>query len=59
MYIHREDFICLEQRNVKEKINDFVLKTFLSSAKSLYRYFSTESSHFILFTVDIVGKVTN
>ena len=36
--------------NVREQINDVVLKTFLSSAKSLHRYFSTEPSQIILFT---------
>ena len=48
--IRRQDFICLEQLQCQVKINDVVLKTFLSSAKSPHRYFSTESSHFILFT---------
>ena len=36
--------------NVREQINDVVLKTFLSFAKSLHHYFSTVHSHFILFT---------
>ena len=36
--------------NVREQVNDVVLKTFLSSAKSFHRYFSTEPNHFILLT---------
>ena len=41
--------------NAKEQINDAVLKTFFSSAKSLDRYFKMQhqfslTSHFILFT---------
>ena len=41
--------------NAKEQINDIVLKTFFSSAKSLDRYFKMQhqfslTSHFILFT---------
>ena len=41
--------------NAREQINDVVLKTFLSSTKSLRRYFRMKhqaflTSHFILFT---------
>ena len=36
--------------NVREQIKDVALKKFLSSAKSLHRYFNNEPSHFILFT---------
>ena len=41
--------------NSRGQINDVVLKTFLSSAKSLHRYFIMKhraflASHFILFT---------
>ena len=55
--------VCLRPSTVKAiwgwnsrgQINDFVLKTFLSSAKSLHRYFSMKHrafliSRFILFT---------
>ena len=49
--------------NIREQIKDVVLKTFLSSAKSLHRYFRMKhraflTSHFNLFTLE-AGKATN
>ena len=54
MSIHGEGFICLGLES-RGQIMDVVLKTFLSSAKSLHRYFSIKhraflTSRFILFT---------
>ena len=52
--IHREDFIFLDQldvrdvRDVREQIRDVVLNLFLSSAKSLYPIHTLEA-----------GKATN
>ena len=46
--IHREDFIFLDQLDVREQIRDVVLNLFLSSAKSLYPIHTLEA-----------GKATN
>ena len=53
--IQREGFICLDSCNASEQTNDFMLKTWISSTKSLHRYFRMKlqaflTSCFILFT---------
>ena len=53
--IHRKGFICLVSWKARKQINDVVLKTFLSSAKSLHCSFRMKhqdflTSHFILVT---------
>ena len=37
--INREGFTCLGSYNASEQINDFMLKTWISSTKSLLCYF--------------------
>ena len=49
--------------NVREQVKDVALNTFLSSAKSLYRYFRMKhqallTSYFILFALE-AGKATS
>ena len=52
--IHREDFICLDQLDCQRTDQRCFLKTFISYAKSLHRYFRMHptfpTSYFTLFT---------